>query len=476
MSDYPATIPVLQQLVSQSLTQPTKKGNVFLKAIRAWFILESLYGQETNFQKNEFQYSDWRDHFFYNAKKAHINPDSLPQHDTAEQGKCLCQKTIRQLLELQESWEEWEEWKENIKNHYRHNSRKTSDEFSIYLQDLEELLENERPFNCTARTIKNNFRELVKKDCLNYSETNKTYLKLTENPSFLTNLFEAENSFNFFMDEDDSYQTLLDKLNHPINDVQRLFFYYDYKILSNKISKKVNYCRDELTRIWQKTPVPVVKLQYKSSSLGGTRDNYIIYPVCIFYYQRSFYLCAFGQFPKQKENEENNWYNYRLDGIERITSLEGKDNQIAADILEKSQEDQNELIQGIQDEINEAYGFDFYLEKDTMLLRFPKEFHKNYISHTVRHPKFRKLDHQQAIKQIKQCQLNETQREKLMTQVKNHPDDGYYNLPYRKTENSVIIRLRAWCPNVEVILPWDLRQRMQQDMQQTWELYKDDPV
>lgn len=36
------------------------------------------------------------------------------------------------------------------------------------------------------------------------------------------------------------------------------------------------------------------------------------------------------------------------------------------------------------------------------------------------------------------------------------------------------MRLRAWCPNVEVLLPWDLRRRIREDMAKTWKLYEDD--
>ena len=71
--------------------------------------------------------------------------------------------------------------------------------------------------------------------------------------------------------------------------------------------------------------------------------------------------------------------------------------------------------------------------------------------------------------------MTNQKREQLKAQIKNYPDDGYYTLKYRKNENSVIMRLRAWCPNVEVLLPWDLRQRMKEDMQKTWKLYENDP-
>lgn len=36
------------------------------------------------------------------------------------------------------------------------------------------------------------------------------------------------------------------------------------------------------------------------------------------------------------------------------------------------------------------------------------------------------------------------------------------------------MRLRSWSPNVEVILPGKLRQRMKEDIEKTWKLYESD--
>jgi CRISPR-associated protein (TIGR03985 family) len=272
---------------------------------------------------------------------------------------------------------------------------------------------------------------------------------------------------------------MVDKFNQPINGIQRLFFYYDYKILDNTIHQTVSSRRDELKEIWTNTPFPIVKIEYQSSRLGGKNNFYLVYPVCIYYHQRSFYLIAFGQFPQQNTNQSN-WYNYRLDRIKSIQELDKNNTNIPHDIKDKSEEDQETLIYSIQDSLEEAYGFDFYLEQDTMLLRFPSEFHKNYISNTVRHRTFQKIDDKKALAMVEKMSLSEKRKEQLIkdqlkAQIESHSDDGYYTLKYRRGDNTVIMRLRAWCPNVEVLLPWDLRQRMKKDMQETWKLYENDP-
>ena len=62
----------------------------------------------------------------------------------------------------------------------------------------------------------------------------------------------------------------------------------------------------------------------------------------------------------------------------------------------------------------------------------------------------------------------------MKKRIAAHPNDAYYTMNYRDGDNSVIMRLRAWCPNVEVLFPFDLRDRMREDMEKTWDLYKDD--
>ena len=66
------------------------------------------------------------------------------------------------------------------------------------------------------------------------------------------------------------------------------------------------------------------------------------------------------------------------------------------------------------------------------------------------------------------------QRQHLLSRINRNPNDAFYTMDYRVNDNNVIMRLRAWCPNVEVIFPWNLRQRMKVDMEKTWKLYESD--
>jgi CRISPR-associated protein (TIGR03985 family) len=52
------------------------------------------------------------------------------------------------------------------------------------------------------------------------------------------------------------------------------------------------------------------------------------------------------------------------------------------------------------------------------------------------------------------------------------PKDAYYSLQYRHGDNNVTMRLRAWRPKVEILLPYDLRQKVTADIVQEIGLYR----
>ncbi len=470
--DYPPSVPVLQELARPSLLIDEDS---LVKAVRKWKILRSIYARGTDFKKSKFSYTEWRDFFF---------------NKTNQDAQCISNKTIRNLIE-EDNPNQWEEWKQQFRNTYQVIASIQEKNIENYLNQIEEKC----PFKVHAKTIKTTLQN----DLSNWLEDqgNQNYKRKETIPSLspilneeLVSKSEVDNyqnnlEFNFLLHD---YAYIAEQFSNPINGIQRLFFHPDYHIPSGEVAQRVYSHLKDLKSIWQQTPVSIIEITYQSSRLKGKVSSYIIYPVCIYYYQRGFYLCAFGQSPEQ-QTDESNWYNYRLDRIQSIKELDPNTDNIPQDIIDTRNNEQSEqeqqkvqeeetyngcLVDHIEQEIESAYGFDFYLEKEEMLLRFPYEFDKHYISNTVRHQTFKKIDYEKALQKLNEARITKNQRNKLQQHIKNHSNDGYYTLQYRKNENSVIMRLRAWCPNVEVILPWELRQRMKEDIQQTWELYKND--
>ena len=228
---------------------------------------------------------------------------------------------------------------------------------------------------------------------------------------------------------------------------------------------------DRLKEIWKIHPTPPIRITYHSAYLKQTQ-KYTVYPVCLYYYQRAYYLCAFGQRPQRTETQPQvGWYNYRLERITRLKTLSWDSPNLPFSQLEIINNSEKYSSNYIQQELDSAYGFDFYEKAELMLLRFDADFAQRYIDNSFRHPTFEKLDsYQQAKALIQQLELPNSHQ--LLTHIKQYPDAAYYTLRYRHQDNNVIMRLRAWGPKVEVIFPEELRQRMRQDIEQTWQLYQ----
>jgi CRISPR-associated protein (TIGR03985 family) len=258
----------------------------------------------------------------------------------------------------------------------------------------------------------------------------------------------------------------------PLKGVQRFHLHSNYQIL-NEQAQRIAIYQQQLRKIWENENKVPCKLTYKSSSKVQTY-SVIVYPVCLYYYERSFYLCAF----EAKENEDRrSWYNYRLDRIQALKCLDWQaDKSIIPPALVDLCREVNDLdlVTGIQDDIEAAYGFDFYQNLQSMLLRFDRNFHDRYIKNTWRHNTFKLVEPTEINGLLNTLGLNTSDRSLIDKRIQTHRDDAYYKMNYRVKDNSVIMRLRAWCPNVEVLYPLDLRQQMRDDIQKTWVLYSDD--
>ena len=112
-------------------------------------------------------------------------------------------------------------------------------------------------------------------------------------------------------------------------------------------------------------------------------------------------------------------------------------------------------------------------------MRFNQEFDQRYMKDTIRHQTFAEIADIESVKNLIVEQLTpDKEQQSLQVQLFNKiaraQNDAYYSLRYRVGDNNVIMRLRAWGFNVEVLLPWELRQRMKVDMEKNWKLYESD--
>ena len=115
---------------------------------------------------------------------------------------------------------------------------------------------------------------------------------------------------------------ITDNLSQRLNGQQRFFIHVEYIVPFTQLDQ-VDEWQEQLRSLWQQQPVPPILLIYRNAKLKTVLQA-IVYPVCIYYYQRGPYLCAFGQIP-QGEFDQTDWRNYRLDRIHQLIPLSWED-------------------------------------------------------------------------------------------------------------------------------------------------------
>lgn len=449
-------IPELLQ-VSNQLSPQAKSNCLMLLAsgVRRWVILRSLYDHNSEFfvefETELFSCADWLNKF----QQAINNYQALPLEYWLFTDYTPIVKT---------------QFISELNSRYKLDSKDIKELFSTFL------------FAVTDRTFRNQFTQLAKlKNQLlerrvisQNSRTKKQIHKFKKRPiAAITEILATEQNLSFdgilefFTNE---VSAIAELLVTKINGEQRLFIHHEY-VVNEDLREVSADSADQLKEIWKIQPIPPIQISYHSAYLNQSQKH-IIYPVCLYYYHRTYYLCAFGQRPQRTETQQElGWYNFRLERINRLKTLSWNTPNLPfsqAEIINNSEKYSPNYI---QQELDAAYGFDFYEKAGLMLLRFDADFAQRYIDNSFRHPTFEKLDnYQEARALIKQLGIPNSQ--KLLTHINQYPDAAYYTLSYRHQDNNVIMRLRAWGPKVEVIFPEELRQRMRQDIEQTWQLYQ----
>ncbi|NEP02463.1 MAG: TIGR03985 family CRISPR-associated protein [Symploca sp. SIO2E9] len=450
-------VPELLQ-VSNNPSSPAKSNCLMLLAsgVRRWVILRSLYDRNSDFfvefEAELFNCAEWLKKF-----------------------KQLI--TDYQSLSL-ETWL-FTDYNPVVEQQF---ISALKSRYSLEYQDIKELRQTP-VFAVNERTFRNQFTQLsqlknpfLERHLINQKNSSKkpihkfrklstaTILEIlaTEPSSYFDGLLE------FFTNE---VSAIAELLITKINGQQRLFIHHEY-VVNEDLRESSADAADRLKEIWKITPTTPIQIIYHSAYLNQTR-KYTVSPVCLYYYHRAYYLCAFGQRPQRTENQPQlGWYNYRLERITELKKMSGYTPNLPWTQSEIINHPEKYSPNYIQQELDSAYGFDFYENSALMLLRFEANFAQRYIDNSFRHPTFEKLDSYQDAKSLIE-QLDLPNRQKLLAHIDQYPDAAYYTLRYRQNDNNVIMRLRAWGPKVEVIFPYELRQSMRQDLEQTWQLYQD---
>lgn len=429
-------IELLQWLARGSLKQNLPR------AIRLWVWLRYLYGQDPLQLSNSFTFAQWRDAFF---TYTHPKGETIPQlHDV----NCPCTKTTATWL-LQAGIVK-SQWQKSLLTHT-----------GISEPKLNKILQ-QRLFGVTRRSLQADLEILAEMGWLEYRQQKYHRVqKFPSRPMVVTS--GASDELNFLNQED--LAAIAQNHAQMIRGVQRFCFQLDY-VIPRKTIDLVDDWQHQLREIWEQEPVPPLELTYNSARLKHTVQC-IVYPVCIYYVQRAVYLCALGQSPDRKTD----WYNYRLDRIHHITPIEWTNSSIPQVLQQRYYNGNLPSPDEIEREMSQAWGFDFYLPSRLMLLRFDRDHHDRYIRDTVRHRTFEAVTYQEAKYLIQQHTSVLEQQALLHILKQRSSQDAYYRVQYRHLDYNVSMRIRAWRPKAEVIMPLDLRQSIEADVAAEYLLY-----
>jgi len=476
--DFLPTVELLASLVPGILSQ---KGNL-LKAVRLWAILRSLYGEKplslSTDAEGFFSNAEWRDAF--------LQPEN--------QQKTLKQWLFQNPSAMDEGMDEAIDeklWRQAFVNRYGIER----DRLAALLGDAPKY-EEPIPFQIDHRTLRNDFATLEKLVWLKASGTGsqRRYAKVSPLPTLpwmgaIAAESAEEPALIHFIPND--LAGVVEHFPQPINGTQRFILDTEY-IISQSVSRQVDQLLQTLKQAWQQTPVPPVRLVYRSIRYYEAEFEILTYPVCIYYFRRAPYLFAFGQTPQHLDDgkpEHLSWYDYRLDRIQSLRLLDWDDPSLPAEWQAKTAQGSSSATPSlrlprrfaektpefVQQEVASAMGVEIHRPIAPLLLRFERYFYGNYIANTERAKLFVEMGFAQAEKRFQadpEIRAQGLSLAKLFGDRPRHKSSVFCSAQHRLGDNNVVMRLRAWGPNVEVLLPLSLRQRMTDDMQETWKLYE----
>jgi CRISPR-associated protein (TIGR03985 family) len=475
---------LLQNLVDGSLNQSQN----LITAMRRWRLINWFYGdgeQKPHIEsesKDELTFNEWCQEFFKlqpphqsnhpQGKSLEKTEDILKPHNS----QCPCYKTTKDWLDFYGI--SVAQWQQDLQKHS-----------AISKQVFQQILK-ERLFAKTRRTLQNDINFLKDREWIQFEYSlskrqNEIYQvkqlpswfaegssqPTQEEPNFLgglnpTELADLAQALDMLTFLDPKLAPIADRISQEVSGTRRVFLHVDY-VVPEEIQFEADNLQEKLQENWRSDEIKPILFNYHSARLG--KKECLVYPVCIYYVQRAKYLCAYGINP----DGDINWYNYRLERIKSEIFLEWSDARIPEFLLEKYRVNNLPLPQDVQDDMKKVWGFDFYQPSRLMLLRFNRDFHDSHIKDTFRHETFTFVkSHREKLSFIQKYANNSEQEKHLIEILQRFPEDAYYTAMYRVNDNNVIMRLRAWGPNVEILLPGDLRSRMAKDIQETWKFYQ----
>jgi CRISPR-associated protein (TIGR03985 family)/CRISPR-associated protein (TIGR02710 family) len=385
--------------------------------------------------------------------------------------RCLCHRSFRSLLTGIESEADWLEGV-----HHLTGLRKSEIKYQL----------SQRPFATVHRTLRDDLKHLTQQGWLNNPQGARYQCCLADQLPSAPNLTQSDpvalsnislspsqtweilrvlESVSFVQP---NLEFLIESLWEQVAPTtpsskgfgeehsQRIFIHLDY-ILPDEVQDRVDTYQQQLERLWQQRG-GVIEFDYWVAS-QERQVQVRVYPVCLHYVRRAKYLSAYGKDPYGNFG----WHNYRLDRIrsEQLKVLAWGDPAVPRDLKELWRAGRLPTPEVVQAELDAAWGFNFYLPRELLIISFPPKFARWYVDQTVRHPTFEPVTPQELPDVVPEAIKDPAEQEQILNIIaSHHPELVYYRGWIRVGDINVLMRLRDWRPNGEVIAPLSLRQTL----------------
>jgi CRISPR-associated protein (TIGR03985 family) len=487
-------------------------ANRFLRSIRLWVLVDKLYGKNwAEFLPQPFTYSQLRDsnREYGLFSSYHPHSEKLTGEEiiaNCHDQNCLCYQTANNLIFTRYSPGD----RITTPLEYRLQwVREISQMTGFDDNEIQKLL-HACPFATVHRSLRDDLKQLVSLgwlqeagkgkyrcvereylpviaeqhrnhtpqeslnrlgDCVersarsdrNLSEFNFSHLDISQ----VWELLRALESIAFVQP---NLSTIINSLWEQISDrsstssllledepQQRIFLHLDY-IVSRSMQDRVDTYQEQLESLWHKPPGGMVRFNYWVANTEK-KVSVTVYPVCLHYLRRAKYLSAYGIDP----DGNLAWHNYRLDRIasKRLKILPWDDPSVHKELKDMWHAGELPTPEYISQELAAAWGFNFYLPKQLLILRFSSHFAKWYVDDTFRHQTFRTVKYRELPEIIRDNIGNKTEQKQILKILqKSSPDDVYYTAWIRAGDINVLMRLRDWRPNGEAIAPLSIREQL----------------
>lgn len=485
MAFYPPTPSILQWLSAGQF------ANRFHRAVRLWVMLHRLYGSDAPWADrlpHPFAYGDLRDRLF---TPGHPISETLKAQEMVYEcaGKnCICGQSVHTLILENDCIPDPQQWITETLHHT-----------GMSADDLE-LFVDECPFATVHRSIRDDLKLLGELGWLVPQSRGKyccvppsrhptppfADYSMAGFPQLSTKqLWDMMHGLEAIAFAQPSLEPIIQALwehthsptpsltpspTSPLPSPQKRIFIDFDDILTEETRERVDTLQSEIEELcWQHSDGGVIQFDYW---LAKTQKmcRPTVYPVCLHYTRRAKYLSAYGVDPEGAIA----WHNYRLDRIhsDHLTVLAWGDPTVPHDLRLCRNSGTLPSPGMVQAALNDAWGFNFYLEKQLLIMRFSPFFAQEYVENTRRHPTFRAIAFND-IPNLVRHEVSDPMEQATLLQIlqRKSPNDAYYCGWVRVGDMNVTMRLRDWRSNGEVIAPIALRQQMIQEAQQELESY-----